>query len=153
MGDEARRVRKRIAARPGAYRHPHGLPDLFLDRSLGSVQVPRTLKGAGLRVHTLAEVYGKPQDEDVEDVQWLAMAGDKGWVVLMKDERIRYREAEKQALLAAGVHAFCLTSGTLRAATMAAHFLGALDDMTRACARPGPSLHAVSAAAIREIEL
>lgn len=30
--------------------HPPGLPDLLLDRSLGSVQVPRILRAAGLRL-------------------------------------------------------------------------------------------------------
>lgn len=42
-------------------RHPEGLPDLFLDRSLGRQQVPRLLRAAGLRVHTLSEVYGIPR--------------------------------------------------------------------------------------------
>lgn len=135
------------------YRHPPGLPDLFLDRSLGSVQVPRTLAGAGLRVHTLASVYGKPADEDVDDVDWLALAGERGWAVLMKDEKIRYRAAETQALMTAGVHGFCLTNGNLRAATMAAHYLSALAAMTEVCRRPGPSLYAVSAGGIREIVL
>ncbi|MGH3718239.1 MAG: hypothetical protein ACRDRI_05225 [Pseudonocardiaceae bacterium] len=38
--------------------HPEGLPELFLDRSLGRRQVPDLLRGAGLRLRTLAEVYG-----------------------------------------------------------------------------------------------
>jgi hypothetical protein len=29
--------------------HPAGLPELFLDRSLGRIQVPRLLRAAGLR--------------------------------------------------------------------------------------------------------
>jgi hypothetical protein len=48
--------------------HPEGLPDLFLDRSLGRRQVPELLRGAGLRLHTLAEVYGIPADEGVPAV-------------------------------------------------------------------------------------
>jgi hypothetical protein len=71
--------------------HPEGLPDLFLDRSLGRRQVPALLREAGLRLHTLAEVYGVPADEDVADTAWLELAGHRGWPVLMKDERIRYR--------------------------------------------------------------
>ena len=58
--------------------HPEGLPDLFLDRSLGRVQVPTLLRAAGLRVRTLAEEYGMPADESVTDVDWLAHAGRNG---------------------------------------------------------------------------
>jgi hypothetical protein len=43
--------------------HPDGLPELFLDRSLGRRQVPDLLRAAGLRLRTLAEVYGIPADE------------------------------------------------------------------------------------------
>jgi hypothetical protein len=38
-----------------------GMPDLFFDRSLGRVQVPRILRASGLRLHTLAEVDGLPR--------------------------------------------------------------------------------------------
>jgi hypothetical protein len=58
-------------------RHPQGLPDLFLDRSLGRIQVPALLRAAGLRLRTLAEVYGVPADEDISDVEWLTRAGNQ----------------------------------------------------------------------------
>ncbi|MDQ3463725.1 MAG: hypothetical protein M3500_03260 [Actinomycetota bacterium] len=45
--------------------HPLGLPDQLLDRSLGSIQVPALLRAAGLRLHTLVDVYGSPADGDV----------------------------------------------------------------------------------------
>jgi hypothetical protein len=45
--------------------HPAGLPDLFLDRSLGRIQVPALLREAGLRLVTLAERYGIPEDEGI----------------------------------------------------------------------------------------
>ncbi len=60
--------------------HPDGLPDLFLDRSLGRVKVPSLLRAEGLRLTTLAEHYGVPADEMISDVTWLKLAGDKvGW--------------------------------------------------------------------------
>lgn len=99
--------------------HSQGLPDRFLDRSLGRRQVPALLRDAGLRLHTLVEVYGVPADQDVADTAWLQLAGQRGWPVLMKDERIRYRPAERAALVAHRVQAFCLTGGNLRAAVMA----------------------------------
>ncbi|MGH3770194.1 MAG: hypothetical protein ACRDRW_02135 [Pseudonocardiaceae bacterium] len=48
--------------------HPDGLPELFIDRSLGRRQVPDLLRASGLRLRTLAEVYGVPADEDIQDV-------------------------------------------------------------------------------------
>lgn len=132
--------------------HPQGLPDLFLDRSLGRVQVPTLLRAAGLHVRTLSEEYGVPADEDVPDTEWLAHAGQRGWPVLMKDERIRYRSAERGAVLASAVQAFCLTNGNLRAAVMA-QFLAVIDKIATACGRPGPFAYAVSPAGLRGIEL
>jgi hypothetical protein len=98
-------------------------------------------------------VYGIPADEDVGDVEWLARAGDAGWAVLMKDERIRYRPPERRALVAHGVQAFCLTSGSLRAAAMAGLFLDSIDAITDACRIPGPFLYAVSANGLRSLDL
>jgi hypothetical protein len=134
-------------------RHPTGLPALFLDRSLGRIQVPSLLRAAGLNLRTLAEVYGVPADEDVSDIVWLGRAGREGWPVLMKDERIRYRPGERDAVLASGVQAFCLVNGNLRAAAMAELFIGSVDDIAAACQTPGPFLYSVSRVGLRRIEL
>ena len=111
------------------------------------------LRPAGLRLHTLAEVYGVPADQDVVDTAWLQLAGDRGWPVLMKDERVRYGSAERAALVAHHVQAFCLTGGNLRAAAMAEQYLAVVDDTARACATPGPFLSAVSARGLRRLDL
>ncbi len=133
--------------------HPDGLPELFLDRSLGRRQVPERLRAAGLRLRTLAEVYGIPADEAVADTEWLTRAGQLGWVVLMKDDRIRYRPAERAAVIDHQVRAFCLTSGNLRAADMAQQYLAVLDQLTEACRRPGPFLYTVSRTGLRRVSL
>ena len=133
--------------------HPAGLPDLFLDRSLGRVQVPSLLRAAGLRIHTLAEVYGVPADEGITDVEWLRHAGDRAWPVLMKDERIRYRPAERAALVAHAVQAFFLTNGNLDARTMASRYLAVLDEIATACGEPGPFLCSVSRGGLRRVDL
>jgi hypothetical protein len=134
-------------------RHPPGLPDLFIDRSLGRIQLPALLRAADLRLHTLAEVFGVPADEDITDVDWLTRSGSEGWPVLMKDERIRYRPAERAAVLAAQVQAFCLVKGNLRAAAMAEIFIAAIDEIAAACQSPGPFLYAVSSKGLRRVDL
>lgn len=133
--------------------HPESLPELFLDRSLGRRQVPDLLRAAGLRLRTLAEVYGIPADETIADIDWLTRAGREGWVVLMKDERIRYRLVERMALVDHQVRAFCLTSGNLRAAEMAQLYIAVLDKLAAACADPGPFLYVVSRSGLRRVDL
>jgi hypothetical protein len=45
------------------------------------------------------------------DEIWLATAGAQGWLVLMRDQRVRHRSLEIRALSAARVGAFVLTAG------------------------------------------
>jgi len=73
---------------------------------------PTCFAPQGCGSEPLAEVYGIPADETIADTDWLALAGHEGWAVLMKDERIRYRPAERAAVTVYDVRAFCLTSGT-----------------------------------------
>jgi PIN like domain len=123
--------------------HPDRLPDLFLDRSLGRIKVPRLLRQAGLRLTTLGERYGVPADESVTDERWLRDAGDRGEAVFMKDARVRYNRAEKLAIVSSGVRCFCLARRDLPADEMAARFLRNLESITLACAEPGARLYAV----------
>ena len=134
--------------------HPDGLPDLFLDRSLGRKKVPGLLRAGGLRLVTLAEHYGIPADETVSDEAWLEFVGTRGWVALMKDDRIRYITAERQALQEHQVMAFVLTNANLPAADMAARFVAHVDTMAEICrTRRGPFLFAVHARRVVEVSL
>lgn len=133
--------------------HPDGLPDLFLDRSLGRKQVPQLLRDAGLRLTTLAEHYGVPADENVSDVEWLELAGRNGWAVLLKDARIRSRTVERETLQRFKVRCFCITRQDLTAAQMAQRYLDHLDAITNACVDPGPFIYAVQERRIERLEL
>ena len=132
---------------------PDGLPDLFLDRSLGRIQVPRLLRDSGLRLVTLAEHYGIPSDEDVSDVDWLELAGTEGWAVLMKDARIRGRAVEREAVQAFGVRCFCIPRQDLTAAQMVERHLNHLDAIVAACQEPGPFIYAVQERRIERLDL
>jgi PIN domain-containing protein len=61
----------------------------------------------------------------MEDVDWLPFVGQRAWVVVTKDKRIRTRPLERQALINAGVRAFILVSGNLKGTEMAAIFAAA----------------------------
>ncbi len=133
--------------------HPDGLPELFLDRSLGRVKVPELLRAAGLRLVTLAEHYGIPRDESIADEEWLQLAGERGWAVFMKDTRIRYNRAERRAVKTHAVQCFCLSSQSLSALDMASRFLDNLDAITQACAKPGPFIYALHANRILQLDI
>lgn len=68
---------------------------------------------------------------DTKDEVWLRWVGEKGWVVLTKDRRIRKREAERSALLDAGAVAFVLIAADLKGPQMAQAFVRAYPRMQK----------------------
>ena len=133
--------------------HPAELPDLFIDRSLGRIQVPTLLRAAELRLVTLAEHYGIPADQKVRDAAWLQLVGERGWVALMKDGGIRFNRAEREAVKRYAVRCFCIPRQNLTAQEMANRFLHNLDAMEAACREPGPFIYAVDARRLRPLPL
>ena len=59
----------------------------FIDRSLGIEPIRTELVKAGLVV----EIHDDHFARDAEDRVWLRTAGERRWVVLTKDQRLRYR--------------------------------------------------------------
>jgi putative N-acetylmannosamine-6-phosphate epimerase len=127
-------------------------PKYFLDRSLGQHQVANILRHAGLDVVTLAEHYGQPHDQRVEDVTWLKDATSNGWVCLTKDAAITRRPAEAAAIRVAGSRCFCLGSANLRADEMAGRFLSAARRMeSLSTAQPGPFVYAIQGCEVKRV--
>lgn len=133
--------------------HPVELPDLFLDRSLGRIKVPELLRAAGLRLVTLAEHYGVPADQEVEDTEWLTLVAQRGWVAVHKDLSIRKNIAEREAILEHRTRSFCLSRQDLTADEMAARYLRNLDAIAAACAANGPFVYTVHANRIERLAL
>lgn len=113
----------------------------FVDRSLGNKYVPDALRAAGARV----EVHDDHFPSEAEDVDWLGEVGHRGWIVLTKDERIRYRSHEVAAIERAEVGAFVITTARMRGAEMAALFARSALKMARlAINTPRPFVFALS---------
>jgi uncharacterized protein with PIN domain len=74
----------------------------FVDRSLGKHIVAQALRSQGVTVEVHDDIFSP----DAADEEWLATAGQKQWVVLTKDNRLRYHHREKTILLRSGVRAF-----------------------------------------------
>jgi hypothetical protein len=117
-------------------------PEFFVDRSLGK-SIAEGLRPCGLTVHTMASVYGEEQAQQLSDQVWLRDAGAKSWVVLTKDDAIRRRPAEREALIEAGVRVFCLTSAQLRGAEQTARFVDNRHRIIRQARKPGPYIYGV----------
>ena len=80
------------------------------------------------------EVHDDHFAPDTPDAAWLRVVGERGWVVLTKDERIRRRPLEREALLTAGVRAFALTARRLTGPEMGQAFArarGAMENLLR----------------------
>jgi len=118
-------------------------PEFFIDRSLGRKHLATALSDLDLTVHTMASVYGEDVAQTLADEEWLADAGEHGWVVLMKDDRIRRRPAERDALSDAAVRAFCLTNANLRAAEQSARFVQNIHRILQQARRDGPYIYGV----------
>src|ERR1022692_294135 len=113
-------------------------PEFLIDRSLGRLLLPAALRQAGLIVRTLADVYGELAAQDVEDREWISLAAQNDWVVLCKDDRIRRRPAERDALIDGQVRAVCLTNANLPFAEQAACFVANRHRILQASRKPGP---------------
>ena len=100
----------------------------------------------------MADVYGERIAQGLADTEWLRDAGENGWVVLLKDDKIRYRPAELEALTTSGVRAFCLTNANLRGAEMAQRFVEQLGKIEKiASEQPGPYIYAVYVDGVRPL--
>lgn len=128
-------------------------PFVFVDRSLGRIEVPRLLRAGGIELVTLAEHYGRPADEAVEDPTWITEASAQGWVLFMKDARIRRRPAEQQAILESRARCFCLSDGNLPFAAMADRYLTNWPAIIEASQEAGPYLYSVRAQEIVRLRL
>jgi PIN like domain len=125
-------------------------PEFFVDRSLGK-SIVAGLRVAGLQVQSMAEVYGEDEAQLLADEIWLRDAGASDWVVLTKDDAIRRRPAERDALIEAAVRVFCLTNRNMRAAAQTERFVANRHRILRQASRPGPYIYGVYESGLRRL--
>lgn len=91
----------------------------------------------------MRELRGEVEAQALLDTEWIARLRESNPIVLMKDDRIRYRPAEQQAFHVAGLRGFVLTNGNLKRTQMAACFLDNLHTIRRLAEQPGPYIYGV----------
>jgi hypothetical protein len=79
------------------------------------------------------------------------MSAPRGWIVLLKDDAIRRRPAEREALVDAGVRAFCLTNAQLRAAEQTERFISNRHRIIQQARKPGPYIYGVYDKGLRRL--
>ena len=108
---------------------PEGAPPVtfFVDRSLGGKLIVAALREAGATVVVHDEHFA----QNTPDVDWLAEAGRRCWVVLTKDDAIRRNPLELAMYRRARLRVFTLARQGLSGQEMAAIFVKALAGMLR----------------------
>lgn len=99
----------------------------FIDRALGRKAVADALRKAGAKI----EVHDDHFPARALDVEWLPIVGERGWVILTKDDAIGRRLLEQMAVADSGARVFVLASGNLTGLEMADIFVMALSRMQR----------------------
>jgi PIN like domain len=122
---------------------PAQRPEFWLDRSLGQFAVADRLRAAGWKLVTFAEYYGEPGLEQVTDSQWMSDAAGCGWPILMKDKRIRHRQAAIDLIARCQAQCFVITRDDLTSSQLAERFLANQRTIFEAAARPGPYIYLV----------
>lgn len=85
------------------------MPTFYVDASV-PIHVAQALQLVRTDVTYPGAVGCPVMTPNVPDEEWLTTAGQNDWVVIMRDGKIRYRPGERQALITAGVRAFCMTA-------------------------------------------
>ena len=113
---------------------------LFIDRCAWSGLLGRALTAASIPFHHHAEFFEAACDDEV----WLDGVAGKGWLVVTRDRRIRYKVNEQAAAVRAGLHLFVFAQGSIKAAQTAETLVRAYPAMLRASAAiAAPSFHSL----------
>jgi PIN like domain len=108
---------------------------LFLDENLHNC---RPILKALDEAKVPYQRHGATFASGTPDEHWLPTVGRNGWLLITADQRIRYNQLERQAVMAHGVREFVFTSGNLSGTVMAGLLIKALPQMVKLCQRTAP---------------
>jgi hypothetical protein len=106
---------------------PRPSAPVYVDESIYSKALIQALVDGDARV----ERVGVAVPFGSKDEVWLEKCGQNGWIALTRDQRIRYRQLEKDALKQFGVGAFTFTGGQATARQTATRIVVLLPILTR----------------------
>jgi hypothetical protein len=127
-----------MPSRPDSAELLAALPHVFVDRSLGALQLPALLREAGFTLTTMREHYGEVEAQRIADVEWIALTAERGWIGFHKDAEIRRNEVERKAVVETKARMFCVPRADVTAADLAARYVTNLPAIAAAAQAPGP---------------
>ena len=130
----ARRQKSKKRSAANTTETPPEVLTFFLDQNLGDKIIAQALRQQALNVELLKEHFAI----DARDEDWLPGVGQRGWLVLTKDDRIRRRSVEREALMQSGTRVFILPSANMSGDEMAAAIVKALPKIRRFVASTPP---------------
>lgn len=122
------------------------LPRVFIDRSLGAVQVPTHLRAAGLVLTTMREHYGEQQAQSVQDVDWITLVAQRNWMGFHKDGDIRRNVVERQTVIGVAARMFCIANAEITAQDAANRYIANFHAIAAAALGPAPFIYSNSSA-------
>ena len=112
---------------------------------MGQKIIAERLRQNGVQV----EVHDDHFPQNALDEVWLSEVGKRDWIVLTKDDRIRYRPAALEAYRRNKSRVFIFGSGEMKAQEMADAFIRALPKIPRLVRRtPVPFFARISRAGL-----
>jgi hypothetical protein len=108
---------------------------LFLDENLCNCKpILTSLDQAGVKYERHLDHWkaGTPDNE------WIPVVGEKGWILLTRDQNIRYNELELKQIVAAKVKEFVVLGGNLNRDELAELITAALPAMKKLCKKQKP---------------
>jgi hypothetical protein len=117
---------------------PKPPPTFYVDESIFSKSLVAELAAAGIPFDRVGVTVPLGALDDV----WLSHCGKHSYLALTRDQRIRYRPLEKQALIDHGVGCFTFTQGQATATQCAARIVALAPKMAAiAASQPRPFLY------------
>ena len=114
---------------------------LFVDRDIWSHRLDAALRAVGIPFVSHRDLFA----DDTPDTEWIAAVAKRGWIILTRDRRIRYRANEAAAVRTGRLHLFALTSGNVSAAETATIVVKAWPAIQRPVATtPPPKMWSIS---------
>ena len=128
MAGKRRKLKKQYGANSRSEELHDEKYEFFVDECVSPKHVPDMLREAGYK----ANLHGPDTFRTgTSDVDWIPPVGERKWVLITKDQNIRKRPIERQAIRQGGVRAFVLTAHSLTGEEQAQVFKEALPDMIR----------------------
>jgi hypothetical protein len=112
---------------------------IYLDENhCNNQKILAVLRDASVQVERHLNHFARATPDEV----WLPFVGEKGWILLTTDKRIRYRANEKEAVIRHRVRMFYFSRNDLSGAQMASAIDKALPEIRRICAKHAPPFFA-----------